>query len=192
MTNVCADDARIACPLFQVEYGGSKPTSALQLRVVRVSSKTGEQLNRMWHSRLPRIDNWKMCEAFAAECNNIYYAVALWSNPCNQNMHEQGCYELRRFAIAPDSPKNTASRMLSIMRRMIQESHPEIRRLISYQDTSVHSGTIYRASGWTCAGKTHQGGACGWDNNVRFRAETNGKNPLLSVKHRWEYHLKNA
>jgi hypothetical protein len=185
----CVDDAMVACPLFQGEYGGSKPTSALQLRIVRIDSKIAAELNRRWHSRLPEIPNFKMCEAFAAEFGNLYYAVALWSTPSNQNMFLAGCYELRRFAISPDAPKNTASRMLSVMKKMIHQRMPHIKRLISYQDTEVHSGTIYKASGWKCAGKTHKGSACGWDNNVRFRFESNGKKPLHSIKHRWELDL---
>jgi hypothetical protein len=188
--NTCADDARVALPLFQAEYGGSIPTSALQLRVVKVGYQTAAKLNKQWHSRLPSISNAGMCECFAAEFSNIFYAVALWSVPCNQNMHAAGCYELRRLAIAEDAPPNTASRMLAVMRRIVQGGHPEVKRLISYQDTSVHAGTIYKAAGWYCAGKTHKGGACGWNNNVRFRPEDNGAEPLHSVKHRWEYQIR--
>jgi hypothetical protein len=185
-TKPCADDVRVACPLFHAEYGGANPTSALQLRIVKINPQSAMRMNRLWHSRVPEIANWRMCQAYGAVHQNIFYAVALWSNASNQNMHAEGCYELRRFAIAPDAPKNTASRMLSVMVRLIRKDRPEVKRLISYQDTAVHTGTIYKASGWTCAGKTHAGGACGWTNNVRLRAEANGKEPLLSIKHRWE------
>jgi hypothetical protein len=188
--NTRADDARVACPLFQAEYGGSQPTSALQLRIGKIAPRTAMTLNRLWHSRLPEISNWRMCEGYGAEFGNVYYAVALWSVPCNQNLFKMGCYELRRLAIAEDAPRNTASRMLSVMRRQIEKSHPEVNMLVSYQDTAVHVGTIYKAAGWKCRGKTHQGGACGWSNNVRFRAESNGKEPLLSGKVRWDYPLK--
>lgn len=187
---ICADDASVAWPLFQAEYGGSRPTSALQLNIVSLNPKIAMQLNRKWHSRLPEIANWRMCDAFAAECGNRYYAVALWSFPSNQNMFKQGCFELRRMAVSQDAPKNTASRMLAVMARLIRNQRPEVSRLISYQDTSVHKGTIYKAAGWTCVGKTHEDGACGWDNNVRFRHEANGKEPLLSVKHRWELAIR--
>lgn len=185
-----ADDARIACPLFQAEYGGLTPTSALQLKIVKIHPKRGMELNGLWHSRLPEISNYGMCDAYAAEFGNVYYAVALWSVPCNQNLFKAGCWELRRMAIAPDAPRNTASRMLRIMASIIRKERANVNRIISYQDTSVHLGTIYKAAGWTCVGRTHKGGACGWSNNVRFRAESNGKKPLLSVKHRWELEIK--
>lgn len=53
------------------------------------------------------------------------------------------------MAIAPDAPKNLASRFLSIMVKEIRRARPDIIKLISYQDTAVHKGTIYKASGWT-------------------------------------------
>lgn len=147
----CADDARVACPLFQAEYGGSRPTSALQLRVCRVGSKLAATLNKLWHSRMPRIDCYQICSpCFAAECNNIYYAIAMWSLPIAANRIKDGdrCLELRRMAIAPDAPQNTASRMLSIMARIIRNERQDVIRLLSYQDTAAHKGTIYSAAGW--------------------------------------------
>jgi hypothetical protein len=57
--------------------------------------------------------------------------------------------ELRRMAINETAPKNTASRMLFYMRKDIKKRFPEIARLISYQDTEAHLGTIYKASNWT-------------------------------------------
>jgi len=63
-------------------------------------------------------------------------------------LNNTGRYELRRFAIAPDAPKNTGSRLLKIMAQLIQIIRPDARILISYQDTSVHKGSIYAAAGW--------------------------------------------
>jgi len=61
---------------------------------------------------------------------------------------------LRRFAIAPDAPKNTASRMLKIMTILIKKQMPQIIKLISYQDIEVHKGTIYKASNWVSVTKS--------------------------------------
>jgi hypothetical protein len=55
------------------------------------------------------------------------------------------------MAISPDAPKNTASRMLKIMTILIKRRMENIYKLISYQDTSVHQGTIYKAAGWNAA-----------------------------------------
>ncbi len=80
----CGDSIRVVHPLFQEEGGGSSPTSPLQLNITRIHPKKAAARNRQWHSRLPEIANWQVCEAYAAESNNIYYAVALWSYPSNQ------------------------------------------------------------------------------------------------------------
>ncbi len=58
------------------------------------------------------------------------------------------------MAISEEAPRYTASRMLSIMVRIIKKMFPKITRLISYKDTSVHNGTIYKASGWLPVNKT--------------------------------------
>jgi hypothetical protein len=183
---ICADDARVACPLFQAEYGGSKPTSALQLVVRKVPPKIASELNARWHSRLPEIKNYKMCFCYSAEFSNVFYAVALMSHPVASGLNGQGIVELRRMAIAPDAPKNTGSRFLRIMVALLRRDRPEFTKIISYQDTEVHTGAIYKAAGWSAVENTHKGGACGWDNNARRRTESNGKAPLLAKKIRWE------
>src|SRR5438046_447813 len=94
-----ADDARVACLLFQAEYGGANPTSALQLRFAVVSEPVFKTLNESWHSRLPRIGNSHFRVCYCAECNNRFYAVAAWSNPVARLLPQMTWLELRRFAI---------------------------------------------------------------------------------------------
>jgi len=156
MNDLRADDARVACPLFQAEYGGSKPTSALQLAFSETSMKVFQVLNKQWHSKLPEATNCFEGLHFCASHANLYYAVAWWSKPISCTLNGLGWFELRRFAIADDAPKNTASRMLAWMVRYIRQRKPEITKLISYQDTSCHSGTIYKAVGWTPVDKGHR------------------------------------
>ena len=186
---ICGESIRVVHPLFQEEGGGSIPTSPLQLHVGKISQRLAMQLNGEWHSRLPHISNWKTCTAYGAEYQGVWYAVAMWATPSSASLNGRNWYELKRFAIAPDAPRYTASRMLSVMRKMIKKDMPTVERLISYQDTEVHFGTIYKAAGWTCAGKTHKGGKTGWSTHQRFRAESNGKNVLLADKFRWELEL---
>ena len=66
----------------------------------------------------------------------------------NRMAKDQVWLELRRLAIAPDAPKFTATWMLSKMVKAIKKRHPEITKLVSYQDTEVHTGTIYAAANW--------------------------------------------
>lgn len=183
MNSICTDDARIACPLFQAEYGGSTPTSVLQLRFACVNESVFKQLNSDWHSRLPKIGNSHFRLCYAAECNNVFYAVAAWSNPVARLLPQQTWLELRRFAIAPDAPRFTASRMLGWMRRDIMKRFPEVRRLISYQDLDKHKGTIYKASGWKQAENYKSARSkIGWDTRQRIGRT----NQAVSPRMRWE------
>ena len=64
----------------------------------------------------------------------------------------------------------------------IKNKMKDIELLISYQDTEVHSGTIYKASNWTAA-YTNRGQS--WSNKTRQRNEEQ----TLAAKTRWEYAL---
>jgi hypothetical protein len=88
--------------------------------------------------------------AYGAMFNGRWYAVAIWSQPIIRAMAKDGTtIELRRLAISDDAPKNTASRMLAVMARLVKGKYPQMERAISYQAVEVHQGTIYKAAGWT-------------------------------------------
>jgi hypothetical protein len=143
-----ADDVRAAYPLFHAGGGGSTPTSALQLFFYATDRETFARCNMAWHSRLPKIGCSQGRVFYAAEHDGGILAVAMWSNPVARLLPQNEWLELRRFAIASDAPKNTASRMLAWMTRDIRKRFPDVVRLISYQDCEAHAGTIYRAAGW--------------------------------------------
>ncbi len=177
-----ADDVAVAYPLFQAEGGGSIPTSALQLRLHRVKFVEAKRLNRLWHSRLPRIGDPSNLgfPSYAAEFDGRWFAVLIWSHPVARLLPQTTWLELRRFAISPLAPRNTASRLLSINVGLIRREFPEIEVLVSYHDCDVHTGTIYRASGWTPT--VSVGGSNPWNNRTRQRPECQS----TSAKRRWE------
>jgi hypothetical protein len=111
--------------------------------------------------------------------NHEWFAVGIWSSPVNQSYNMDTVLELRRLAISPDAPRNTASRMIKVMITLIKKRLPTINRFISYQDTEVHKGTIYKASGWKPVGTTVYRA---WD-------KTRQRNTSQSTadKIRWEY-----
>ena len=183
MNNKRADDVRVAYPLFQEESGGSTPTSALQLFIDLIPKRTFKSLNKKWHSRLPLCDGCFGGKFFGATYEGIIYAVAWWSSPVARGNNNKGMYELRRLAICPESPKNTASFMLGYMRKYIKKTMPEVRILISYQDTEVHTGTIYKASGWKPIGYSTVG-------NLGWTSRPNRTNQSEADKVRWEYKLR--
>lgn len=90
--------------------------------------------------------------------------------------------ELRRLAISPIAPRNTATWMLSRMIKLIKQRFPDIQKLISYQDTQKHLGTIYKAGNWKIDGETK---FAEW-NKSRIR------NPSQSTanKIRWCYEIR--
>jgi len=80
--------------------------------------------------------------------------------------------------------KNTASFTLGYMIKDIRSKYPEIKKLISYQDTKAHNGTIYKASNWIAS-----------ESNtplLDWTTKTRNRSPLQSTadKIRWEYPLK--
>ena len=184
---MCGDSLMAEQLSFQIKDGGSIPTSPLQFDIKEIGVKTACELNSRWHSRLPLIDwsnvvrnRYYVC--YGALFEQSWYAIAIWSSPVNQNFNLAETLELRRMAINENAPKNTASRMIRVMIQLIRKRYPLIAKLISYQDTEVHSGTIYRASGWRGASRTKYQA---WDKS-RNRTESQSK----ADKIRWEYQLR--
>ena len=145
-------------------------------------------LKELWHSRLPKIHWSNVVRPGRYVCYVIKYkqaivGVGIWSRAVagNRFKNEHEILELRRLALSDVCPKNTATFVIAKMTKKIKEKFPQIKRLISYQDTAVHNGTIYKASNWT---KAVDVPFIDWDNKWRKR-----KNKLQSnsKKIRWEY-----
>lgn len=174
--------------IFSTDEFIEPPQSAKQLDIRRCEVSTAVRLNAEWHSRVPIIDpsniirNRYYC-CFLAEYQNTPYAVAIWSSPiaANRIKNGQSVLELRRLAIRDEAPKFTATRMIAQMTKYIRRYFPEVTRLISYQDTATHAGTIYKASNWTA---TTTSTLTDWTNRERNAPQT------TATKIRWEYRLK--
>lgn len=188
-----AGDVVAAYPLFQEESGGAIPTSALDLRFEEIGARLACDLNRKWHSMLPRTDLGNILCGTTTVCYGAFYAgqwfaVALWSQPIIRSLCDGETIELRRLAIGQAAPKNTASRMLAYMTRSIPKKFPQLKRAVSYLAVDVHAGTIYRAAGWSPVGDIvaarHQR-FTGVNRNTRATAplQTNSR------KQRWEKQL---
>jgi len=152
------DGAVVAHPLFHEGDGGSIPTSPLSFSMYEVDMRTAADLNRQWHSMLPRTDLGNllcgnMSVAFAAEYDGRYYAVAILSQPIIRSVCDGHTIELRRLAICSEAPHNTATRMLSVIRKMTKQKFPHLTKMVSYQAVDVHVGTIYKAGNWRPVGQ---------------------------------------
>lgn len=146
-------------------------------------------LNELWHSRLPKI-HWSnvvrnthyVCYVF--KYRQAIIGVGIWSSPVAQNRMKDGktILELRRLALSDVCPKNTATRAISQMVKMIKIKFPEIKKLVSYQDTNVHLGTIYKAANWKVGGEVP---LMEWSTEARKRSTLQSD----ASKIRWEYDL---
>lgn len=185
---------RIEHPLFYTSR--NLPSTGLRARHLDVSlcaPSHAVSLNKLWHSRLPHAqDNpWKF--AFKASYGDTTYAVALWHNPSARTL-PSNWLELRRMAIAPDAPYNTASFFLARMVRHFRSSCPEAEKCISYQDVAVHQGTIYKASNWyidfvSKARIRQRSGYSRPGSGKEYRTAANGEAPDRSEKIRWAIDL---
>jgi hypothetical protein len=178
------ESIRVMHPLFQEGEGGSTPTSPLsakELRVDTIPFDQAKELNRAWHSRLPLFGSPPDVSylSFGAERAGIIYAVAIWSRPVNRSLPKDEWLELRRLAVSPEAPKNTASRTLAVMTTLIRRMRPNVTRLVSYQDMDVHTGGIYKAAGWSRTTTCH---FAPWDNGTRNRRQAQSD----ASKARWE------
>jgi len=172
-------------PLFYKEE--HKPISAKDLEIVIIKPQLASALNAKWHSTLPAIpwsnitrNRFYIC--FGALFAWRYYAVGIWSSPVNQHFDMNSTLELRRLAISSEAPKFMATRMISQMTKAIKKRFPTICKLISYQDTSAHKGTIYKAANWTAV---HTTKFQPWD-----KSRNRNKPQSRANKIRWEYDIK--
>jgi hypothetical protein len=77
--------------------------------------------------------------------------------------------------------------------RYFRSECPERERCISYQDTAVHEGTIYKASNWTAAyvskARVRDRSKDRVGTHRAYRSNLNGAGPDASEKIRWEMAL---
>lgn len=179
------DQARIVDPLFY-NYDSTPSTleSPKQLELMVIPVDRAVLMNELWHSRLPLFGGTARI-AYGFAFDGRFYASAIWSQPIARALPQREWLELRRLAIAPDAPKNTATCVLKKMRLDLPSQFPEVIKFISYQDTDVHLGTIYKADNWRMV-HTTRGDDWTRPNQVK-RTRTHSQSS--SIKNRWEYNI---
>jgi hypothetical protein len=165
------------------------PDSPKLMNVKEIGVRHAMQYNELWHSRLPITSHSNMIRNkhfvfYGAEYQDHCFATAMWTDPvaANRMSKDYVWLELRRLAISPDAPKFTATWMLSKMIKEIRKKYPDVTRLVSYQDTEVHKGTIYAAGNWQ---KDSISKFQEWETDKRKRNKLQSK----SDKIRWVYEL---
>lgn len=165
-------------------FADHAPQSPTQFVVKEIDVHLACRLNKMWHSRLPKIHWSNVVRNKTHVCYGLFFdggcwAIAIFSSPVARYLDDNTILELRRYAIKDGAPKNTASWGIGKMTKLIRDNFPNIDKLISYQDTAVHSGTIYKSSNWYAASHTKFGS---WRKSRK-------RNPDQATgdKIRWEY-----
>jgi len=161
-----------------------------EIEIQETRAQIACMLNELWHSKLPKI-HWsnvvrnKHYVCYAIKYKQAIIGVAIWSSPVAANRFKDGdkLLELRRLALSDVCPRNTASFVISSMIKDIKVRFPELIRLVSYQDTEAHLGTIYKASNWTAA--PIQTSLLDWTTSKRKRSSLQS----TADKVRWEYNL---
>ena len=165
------------------------PDSPKLLNLRHVGVKYAMDKNMDWHSRLPITNHSNMIRNahkifYGAEYEDHCFAVAMWTDPVagNRMSKDYIWLELRRLAISPDAPKFTATWIIAKMVKDIKKQFPDVTRLVSYQDTEVHTGTIYKAANWKLDSVSK---LQDWSTGKRKRNALQSK----SDKIRWIYEL---
>ncbi len=185
------DNVTTTYPPYQESIGLEIPTSPRQFSIEEISVRSAGVLNALWHSLLPRTNLGNLLcgslsAAYAAVFRERVFAVGIWSQPIARSLCDGETVELRRLAICPSAPRNTASRMLSIMQKLIRQKYPQLRKAISYQAVDVHAGTIYKASNWTPVEKVAKARP---QRKPGHKQRATGPLQTKSDKRRWEIDL---
>jgi hypothetical protein len=165
-------------------------SSAKQLRLELVPMTWAVHLNHQWHSQLPDpgvLEFGDIRIAHALTFDGGVYAVAVWTRPVagNRIAHPTNhLVELRRLAIPDYAPKYTATRALGQMERWFKRERPDLCRMLSYQISEVHSGTIYKAANWYEA--RHQKEHESWTSHSKRKALDQSSSPKV----RWERQIR--
>jgi len=139
---------------FQLESGGSIPTSPLQLFFKAISWETAIKMVVEEHY-LHRSAPITWC--FGAYFDGRLRGVCTIGKPASHTLIEGVCgkrnahrvFELNRLWMSDDLPTNSESRFIGWVLRTI----PKGTILVSYADSAFgHSGIIYRATNWIFTG----------------------------------------
>ena len=156
-----AGGAVASTPPVQGGDGGANPTPALQpsprdltLQVVPPAIAGGLFVQHHYLHSAPA--GVKLSFAVFAG-DRLAGAVSLNAGPINgwrlvDGARREDCLCLARLWLADDLPRNSESRVLGLVVRLLRR-HTAVKFLVSYADPAAgHVGTVYQAAGWLYTG----------------------------------------
>lgn len=151
-----AGGANEARPTTQSGDGGSNPTSALHVRECQLT-EIQEVMERVHYTH--SIFGVTSTHCYAVEAKGTVCGGAIYGKPAAYNVARkyakpgETLLELRRFVLEDWCPRNSESRVLAVTFRLLRKCGVHV--VLAYSDPAVgHSGTIYRATGFSYNGKT--------------------------------------
>ncbi|ALA12672.1 hypothetical protein ERICI_01354 [Paenibacillus larvae subsp. larvae] len=101
----------------------------------------------------------------------------MWGRPISRNLDQSHILELTRLFCIEDTDPFVESKALSLARKIIRKTMPDIKGLIAYSSTGeAHRGTIYQADNWFVLGVSKSG---------RWSNRPGREDRDTSVKKRW-------
>jgi hypothetical protein len=188
-----AEEASVAMqPAHQSAEGGSIPTPPLQtipaseIRIHRIEMSVADGYSIKHHYLHRTAKNSKL--ALGIYARGIMHGIMIWGLPVAKIKGQYGRnftqLELRRMYCDEELGKNSESRCLAYATRLIHKLMPQVKDLIAYSDLSHgHKGGIYRAAGWTFAGRIEADTDGGWSKHPRHNRVEFGD------KYKWVKHL---
>lgn len=183
---------------FQLDEGGSQPTSPLHLWPDPDGFHVGtlEDANWLLQARhyLGPIDWARLVICQWADGRVV--GCSVWKEPTARRLPADGTWmELARWCLTPEGGKNAGSRMHKVALVELRKRFSELTTLVSYSDPSVgHSGTLYKACGWLWRPTWHRlnpppSGAGSWDGINRQEPKDRWMFPLRPDANR-EWYLR--
>ena len=144
----------------QQEDGGSKPTPSLQNLKVETTTLTEIRKFVETHHYSKTVNGVTVSHCFKATVDGFLKGAAIFGSPAGYGVlkkySDDGRFptvELRRFVLTDELPRNSESRVLSVMFRALKRVG--ISRILSYADPAHgHQGVIYRATGFRFLGQS--------------------------------------
>lgn len=139
---------------FPLADGGSIPTYPLHVQECKLSDiKAFIERQHYSHS----VFGITGSHFFSVHAGGELHGGAIFGAPAAYNVAAKygadGLVELRRFCLSDDLPRNSESRALAVMFRILRRAG--VKRILSYADPAAgHAGIIYRATGFEYLGTT--------------------------------------
>ena len=153
----CADSLVAEQMSFQIEGGGSIPTSALQFYIKTIDNQTAEKWIIKWHysHRIPTGKNLSY-GLFTADKLYACIVYGIGVNPYEASfLKVQSVVEIKRMCRSEPRLAYPLSRFIAISSKMLQKEYP-YDCIVAFADPEYgHEGTVYKASGFHLHGMTN-------------------------------------